>query len=424
MAIAKVVFVNENNVSATWIDATTATAAAADITAPKTAMLANGVMTTGTGSGGGGDTNPTAEPKDVNFIDYDGTIRYSYTKSEFADLDSLPANPSHAGLTAQGWNWTKAQIATQLTATPNQSVWVGQMYITTSGDTEIDVSFVDAARLAPTLTIAVNGTITVDWGDNTTPDTVTGTSLTTRKAVPHTYATVGDYMMKIHVVSGAFAFASGASYQLLRKATTGDENRVYANCVRAVRLGSGITGIAQYAFYQCCALAYITLPNTITGIDGNAFAYCVSLSSITIPSDVTTVAGSWFSYCYALSSVAIPSGLSRISASMFYNNYAIAVVTIPSGATSIGNNAFYYCYSLSSLSIPSDITSIDAQAFYNCRGLGAIHFKATTPPEVANSNVFNNLPNDCIIYVPTGYLSAYTGATNYPSSSTYTYVEE
>ena len=37
----------------TLMDATTATAAAADITAPKTAMLANGVVTTGTGTGSG-----------------------------------------------------------------------------------------------------------------------------------------------------------------------------------------------------------------------------------------------------------------------------------------------------------------------------------------------------------------------------------
>ena len=43
------------------MDATTATAAAADITAPKTAMLADGVMTTGTGSGGG-------TPDFVNYI--------------------------------------------------------------------------------------------------------------------------------------------------------------------------------------------------------------------------------------------------------------------------------------------------------------------------------------------------------------------
>ena len=48
MAISKVIL---NGV--TQIDATTATATAADIVAPKTAMLADGVMTVGTGTGGG-----------------------------------------------------------------------------------------------------------------------------------------------------------------------------------------------------------------------------------------------------------------------------------------------------------------------------------------------------------------------------------
>lgn len=55
MAISKVVY--KSSASATpviWMDATPATAEAADITSPKTAMLADGVMTTGTGSGGGG----------------------------------------------------------------------------------------------------------------------------------------------------------------------------------------------------------------------------------------------------------------------------------------------------------------------------------------------------------------------------------
>ena len=48
MAFSKIILNNT-----TLMDATTATAAAADITAPKTAMLADGVMTEGTGSGGG-----------------------------------------------------------------------------------------------------------------------------------------------------------------------------------------------------------------------------------------------------------------------------------------------------------------------------------------------------------------------------------
>ena len=104
------------------------------------------------GGGGGG-----AEKKQVNFIDYDGTILYSYTAAEANALTALPANPSHTGLVAQGWNWTLAQIKSQL-ANVGGDVWVGQMYITASGNTEIDVSMPEG-RLSPILTICPNGTL-------------------------------------------------------------------------------------------------------------------------------------------------------------------------------------------------------------------------------------------------------------------------
>ena len=44
--------------------------------------------------------------KDVNFYDYDGSLVTSYTAEEFLELSEMPANPTHEGLTAQGWNWT------------------------------------------------------------------------------------------------------------------------------------------------------------------------------------------------------------------------------------------------------------------------------------------------------------------------------
>lgn len=54
MAISKIIYKSSSSATPeTWMDATGATAAASDITAPKTAMLADGVVTTGTGSGGG-----------------------------------------------------------------------------------------------------------------------------------------------------------------------------------------------------------------------------------------------------------------------------------------------------------------------------------------------------------------------------------
>lgn len=51
MAVAKVIYKSSANATPeTWMDATTATAAAEDITAPKTAMLADGMVVTGTGT--------------------------------------------------------------------------------------------------------------------------------------------------------------------------------------------------------------------------------------------------------------------------------------------------------------------------------------------------------------------------------------
>jgi hypothetical protein len=79
----------------------------------------------------------TVSKKQVNFIDYDGTLLYSYSKADWQSIAALPDNPSHTGLTAQGWNWTKNQIDAQLTAVPDGVVWVGQMYITDDEKTRI-----------------------------------------------------------------------------------------------------------------------------------------------------------------------------------------------------------------------------------------------------------------------------------------------
>ena len=54
MAISKITYkASPSATPETWMDATGATAAASDITSPKTAMLADGIVTVGTGSGGG-----------------------------------------------------------------------------------------------------------------------------------------------------------------------------------------------------------------------------------------------------------------------------------------------------------------------------------------------------------------------------------
>jgi len=62
------------------------------------------------------ESSEVLENKDVNFRDYDGTLLYSYSKSDFLGLAAMPPNPEHEGLMAQGWNWTLADAQSYVNA--------------------------------------------------------------------------------------------------------------------------------------------------------------------------------------------------------------------------------------------------------------------------------------------------------------------
>jgi hypothetical protein len=82
--------------------------------------------TSGDGSGGS-NSEPTIanmpKEKNINFVDYDGTLLYSYTNQEFLALDALPENPAHEGLIAQGWNWNLADAKAYARKYPK--MWIG-----------------------------------------------------------------------------------------------------------------------------------------------------------------------------------------------------------------------------------------------------------------------------------------------------------
>ena len=326
----------------------------------------------GTGSFTVGDQSE----KQVYFIDYDGTILHSYTAEEANALTTLPANPSHLDLTAQGWNWTLAQIKTHLLAVPNAPIWVGQMYTTINGDSEIYIT-IDGNHLEPYLIMAVNGTVTVNWGDNTSATTVTGTSLTSLKYSKHTYASAGSYKITIHVTSGSFSFyndASGRAGVLTAYGSSSNRryNREYSRCVTKIRIGTGITTIGNYAFANCYNVETITIPNTVTNINIGAIRVCYALKSLTIPSNVTSLSESIVYGDHALKNISIPSGITTIGPSAFYNCYMLQSITIPNGIASIGDSTFYGCYAMKNVVLPNTVRTIGASAFYNCAALESI----------------------------------------------------
>ena len=274
-------------------------------------------------SGGGG----SAGTSNVNFYDYDGTIVHSYSASEFADLTELPSNPSHEGLTAQGWNWTLAAAKTYVADYGKLNI--GQMYNTSDGKTRLFITL-GAGRLEPYLGLGINGSVDVDWGDGSAHDTMTGSSLTSLISKSHTYATEGDYVIAL-VVTGEIAFlydSTKGALLLTGNQSSANLNAAYRNAIRKVSIGSGVTSISNNAFNSCYSLTSITIPSSVTSIGSYAFTSCYSLTSITIPSSVTSISSYAFNSCYSLTSI-----------------------TIPSSVTSIGNNAFASCYGLAYINL-------------------------------------------------------------------------
>ena len=352
------------------------------------------------GGGGGGGSVHEAQ---INFRDYDGTLLHSYTPAEINEMSVLPSNPSHTGLTAQGWNWSLAQIKAQLTACPDEDVNVGQMYTTSDGKTRLYI-YIDPVTPANRMTFYVRCTPTVasgveiDWGDNTTPTTTNSTSA---KNYEHTYASTGNFTITITVNSGTVKFegtSQNSGYTIygskansniynrgrIRKVEIGDNvsqigTYGFWNCfdISSITIPSGVTSIGTYAFYQCYSLTSITIPSGVTSIGSNTFSGCYSLTSITIPSGVTSIGGSAFNGCYSLTSITIPSGVTSIGTYAFNGCYSLTSITIPSGVTSIDANAFSSCYSLTSITIPSTVTSIGNSAFYQCTSLTSITIPST-----------------------------------------------
>ena len=212
-------------------------------------------------SGSGGEE---AIEKDVNFYDYDGKRVYSYTKAEFLLLESMPDNPTHTGLTAQGWNWSLADAKTYVTDYTKLNI--GQMYITDDGKTRIYVRL-EKNMLSPYVGFAVNGTATINWGDGTT-DTITGTSISTVINTQHNYSSEGDYVITLSSESSIYLWGhtSYGSYLLWGNLTTTNENNKYQNAINKIELGSPID-IREYPFQNCSSLKYITMPNYITTLN-------------------------------------------------------------------------------------------------------------------------------------------------------------
>lgn len=360
-------------------------------------------------SGGGGRVSVPS--KDVDFIDYDGAIVYSYTAEGFLALSAMPENPDHSGdevpLTAQGWNWTLADA--QEYVAKYGTLDVGQMYVPTDGKTHIGV-YVDRERPASLRRIILrfsqensNGT-RVDWGDGSTKETYSGTAAANYE---HIYSKPGNYDITLEALNGRHTVEYTTASISSSEYNTRDQI-VYARIGENTIVGTGM-------FRKCKSIRSITIPSSCDSIGSAAFNEIYAIKSVIIPANVANlgVNDSRAAYCYGLERMIFPARIIRIPGSMFYEGACLKTAHLPPQIIAIGSSSFYNCKSLSSVWVPETVTSIGAQAFYGASNVLEYHMLPTNPPSLASTNVFNGMASDCIIYVPRGRLATYKSATNW-----------
>ena len=98
-------------------------------------------------------------------------------------------------------------------------------------------------------------------------------------------------------------------------------------------MGSSVSSIEDWAFWDCASLANIIIPDGVTNIGYAAFGYCTSLTNIMIPDSVTTIAGQAFDTCLNLAAITVGAGNPVYSSvdGVLFNQNQTSLLTFPKG---------------------------------------------------------------------------------------------
>ena len=325
---------------------------------------------------------PSPEPtelviKDVMFMDYDGSVVASYDAADFiANVTTLPTPPSHDGLTFQEWNWTLADIKTEL-QTGSGACCIGACYATTDGKTHIyiDLQAIEGSRYVNFYIAHISGTHTVNWGDGTT------NTYTANAYARHEYADYGQY--EITVDGGEWGF-SGTNEGLRTLPMNSDDwgGTWYSHTntfLKKIYTGTGCkTANTNTNIFQNCPnfteisvhknfineIGQENLSNLFnaSGIKFFVFPKGIGASSSTS----TAVMNNIFTGCPNLVTVSFPKGFKYLKSAFMYSCvnfvYFPYIATMDTQASYIG---FTYCNELKRVAMAFDsVTTTYTNGFY------------------------------------------------------------
>lgn len=359
--------------------------------------------------------------KNVNFYDYDGSLVYSYTKSEFLALENLPSLPQHDYLTSNGWNWTQQEMIDFVNK--HDGIDVGATYNTTDGATYLFFYFPKGVSKELTIWVNMkaNSSATVDWGDGTTSVLEnTGSSATDISVTKSDYAIpTQDVEIIVKIIGGSFKIGKSGNYNLFGGARDSYNSN---HMLKKVYLGSNCTGTNGAAFAYCIWLKSIVFPSTFSISSGGfIFVYSKQLKALIFTRNLTLNSG-YASNESGISMVIYSGNSTSFGAQdVLANARNLLYVTPPLKATSTPR-LFYNTYYLTKAIFPKTVKTFHNQLILSCYSLSEIDLTEYDNPSrlPTLSGAAWSFASNCKILVANQEMyDAFTTATNWSTYANY-----
>ncbi|MCH5342595.1 MAG: leucine-rich repeat domain-containing protein [Acetatifactor sp.] len=227
----------------------------------------------------------------------------------------------------------------------------------------------------------VVGNHAVVFLDNTSPEVLSGTSITpvTPEIVQPNFennvqGTTGSTIPKYTIVDGD-TVADQAYYRNrnLQAVTLPEEiNEIgqfafARSSVSQLVIPEGTREIAYGAFYHCDNLTQVNLPTTLINVEPKAFAHTAWVDQFLAgtggESDFLVNGNTLVAYRGSGSAVEVPEGVTLIAAEVFQDHTEITDVILPESLLVIGEGAFEGCSGLKEATFGSQVTDIKDRAF-------------------------------------------------------------
>lgn len=357
----------------------------------------NVIIGNGSDDGGGSGFNDKAPENDVNFIDYDGSILYSYSADDFLNLTEMPANPSHEGLVAKGWGWTLEEAKDFVTR--NGVHTLGQQYVTDNNRFRFHIKIDTETETGMTFGVKIKGNSTIYWGDNN----ITETTSSTATVYSHLYTELNNYIVEIENKT--------PSNQITVNTEKNPESIIEINFPES---GFIIPSQPFTGSYFLEKYSYWDNPSFKLFFGGSVFWSCYSLKAA-IYSPLQ--GDSAFAHCTSLERIAAATAQGETiekanTSRAFQQCPSLKMGVLHNNGRNINQYFCYEDFSLTKITL-SPRSSIYENAFYNCRKLKEVHLKGSQVIGMSKTNAFYNLPKTCLIYVPMDLVDAYKNATNW-----------